>query len=554
MTVIYSGNNEPTKELFRKQLVDSPPAIISVDVETISLEDKIPIGFSIAVSPDEAWYFRTYPEPDEEIELVRSLLNNPSICKVFHNAIFDLGVFPLIYDIDSSNIFCTNVAARLLGYQETKLPILTAELLGIGLATADGIMSEYGYKNMLEVPFEEVGKMCCSHSKATLGLYQVFADKVDAEYMSVEMRAIPILVRMSLRGLRINQHDREELEHKLEQEVAYYRSICEAENFNPASPMQAGYILAKRGNFLPLTKGKRQYKTDNDTLEFLDDPIASVVLNFRQVNTLLTRYIRPLADTDRIYTNYNLDARVGRISSSKMNLQNIPPPDTNRKLLPEGTRYIFEPDSGCFSSGDYSQEHLRILAYLSDDRKMKQVYEEGEFEGDIHLKTAAEMGIPRKLAKTLNYAIPYGADSHTVSIQARIKDERKCQRFLESWFESFPDAAEWIRGAKEEGLKDGWALPTLFGRRIRVPEEISRFGKLDIAAMGRKCINYPILGSDGEVMKRALIICEDKDLPLAVTVHDSITCDGDISYPIDELENITPFRLPFIVKKTIRWE
>jgi len=554
VTVIYSGYGELTKELFNDRLINNPPPAIAIDVETISLKEKIPIGFSIATSPEESWYFRTYPDPDPEIELVRPLLNNPNICKVFHNAIFDLRVFPLIYEIDDTNIFCTNVAARLLGYQETKLSVLALELFSREIVTATDLMAEYGKKTMLNLPFEDVGKMCNSHSAYTLRLYELFNTKVDKDYMSVEMKAIPILIRMSLRGMKVNQRDRARLEQKLEGEVAYYRSLCEEQDFNPASPMQVGFILAKRKNFLPLTKSKKQYRTDNETLSFVDDPIAAIVLNFRQVNTLLTRYIKPLAEQDRIYTNYNLDARVGRVSSSSMNLQNIPPPDINRKLLPEGTRYIFEPDSGCFTTGDYSQEHLRILAYLSQDRKMLQVYEEGEFDGDIHIKTANEMGIPRKLAKVINYAIPYGADAHTISTQARVKDEKKCQRFLDNWFESYPDAAEWIRGAREEGLRDGWSLPTLFGRRIRVPEEVNRWGKVDELAMGRKCVNYPILGSDGEVMKRALIICECYELPLTVTVHDSITCDGDIEFPLEELENITPFALPFAVKKTIRWE
>ncbi|KKM62667.1 hypothetical protein LCGC14_1519400, partial [marine sediment metagenome] len=480
--------------------------------------------------------------------------NNPKILKVFHNAIFDMRIFPLIYDIDESNIFCTLVASRLLGYQETGLAMLTNDILDTIIRTSDELLSEYGKKNMLELPSDEVAAMCCSHAKSTLLLYDKFKDKMDKEYMSVEMKSIPILNDMSQRGMKVNERDRAKLEEKLTSEVTYYRSLCEAEDFNPASPMQVGYILAKRGNFLPLTRGRKQYRTDNETLAFLDDPIASIVLSFRQVNKLLTTYIIPLRDKDRIYTKYNLDARVGRVSSSAMNLQNIPGPDKNRKLLPEGTRYIFQPDTGVFTTGDYSQEHMRILYHFSQDREMKRVFEEGEYEGSIHKKTAADMNIPYKLAKVINYAIPYGADAHTVSIQARIKDEKRCARFLDKWFETYPDAADWIRGAKEEGLRDGWALPTLFGRRIRVPEEFNRWGRLDTSAMGRKCINYPTLGSDGEIMKRALIICEREKLPLAVTVHDSISCDGDIEFPVDELENITPFKLPFEVKKTLRWE
>jgi DNA polymerase I-like protein with 3'-5' exonuclease and polymerase domains len=185
---------------------------------------------------------------------------------------------------------------------------------------------------------------------------------------------------------------------------------------------------------------------------------------------------------------------------------------------------------------------------------MQRVYYEGEAEGDIHKFTAKEMGITRKLAKTINYALLYGATPKTLSVQARIKDLKKCSALLDKWFRTFRDAAEWIKAAQEEGIRDEWALPTLFGRRIKLPKEYDRWGKLDVEAMKRKAVNYPILGSDGEIMKRALLICAREKLPLKVTVHDSITLDGDCKFPVEELENIAPVRIPLVVKQTLRWE
>ncbi|KKM13967.1 hypothetical protein LCGC14_1710830, partial [marine sediment metagenome] len=68
---------------------------------------------------------------------------------------------------------------------------------------------------------------------------------------------------------------------------------------------------------------------------------------------------------------------------------------------------------------------------------------------------------------------------------------------------------------------------------------------------------YPILGSDGEVMKRAIILCNRKGLGppvMAASVHDSLTFDGDVELPVEELENIPGFTIPFEVKQTLRWE
>ena len=546
MTVSYFGPAAPSKELFRQQLIDSPPSVIAIDAETISLKERQPIGFAIATSTTEAWYFRTYPKGDEELELIKPLLINPAITKVFHNALFDLRALPLVCAIDSSNIADTNTMARILGRTDTKLHQLSPEV-GMFVESADMLLNPAGEtkkKTMLDLPPEVVALKAAKDARAALALYFHYLSGINPDYFRVEMGVIPILIGMSLRGLKVNQADRAKEETRLEADVARYYKMCEEEDFNPASNQQVGYILAKRGNFLPFTKSRKrmQLKVSVDELEFLSDPVAAIVLNFREANKALTTYIRPLKDQDRIYTEYSTDIIVGRIQSSNRNMQNIPP----------GLRYIFEPDSGVFTSGDFSQEHLRILMYFSGDEEMQRVYYDGVDGGDIHIRSAKGMGITRRLAKTINYAIPYGATARTVSLRTKIKDEMKCSRFLDLWFDTYRGAAEWIREAQDYALAHSKSLPTLFGRQITIPEEFTKYGKLDREAMKRKGVNYPILGSDGEVMKRALIKC--KHLPLALTVHDSIACDGDVEFPVEELESIAPVRIPFEVTKTQRWE
>ena len=130
----------------------------------------------------------------------------------------------------------------------------------------------------------------------------------------------------------------------------------------------------------------------------------------------------------------------------------------------------------------------------------------------------------------------------------------RCAELIDRWGRAFPDAFYWLTSASDYGLREGWSLPTLFGRRIKIPVESTQWGGIDEAAMRRKGANYPILGSDGEVIKRALIICDKAKLPLAIEVHDSIVLDGDCEFPIAQLENITPFRVPFVVSKSSRWE
>ena len=558
MSVQYFGNQHVTKELFFQQLVDSPPPIISIDTETISLKEKLPIGFAIAISPHEAWWFDCYPESDPEIEMLVGLMTNPNILKVYANVMFDIRVQPLIFQnfqFDESNIVDILVMARLLGRTHARVADLAQEI-GREAQDAKDMLTEYGAKTMLELPPEAVSKKCANDAMVTLDLYHHFAPQMDSlglspDYLDVERQVIPILVDMSQRGLAINQQSRAIMEKRLEEDRDFYKSKCTELDFNPGSGMQTGYILAKRGNFLPFTKGKKQLKTDEDTLELLDDPLVAPILGYKRANSILTKYLYPLRDKDRIYTEYGLDTEVGRTKSSNFNMQNIP---SLSSKVGVDVRHIFVPDSGTFTTGDFSQVHLRIIMFFSGDKEMERVYYDGADGGDIHISTSKKIHKPRPIAKAVNYIIPYGRDARVLATKLRTKDIKYCSGLIDDWMDAYPDAAQWLIAAEKYGLAHGKALPTLFGRQIAVPEEYTKYGKLDINGMKRKSTNYPVLGSDGEVLKRALILCSNHSLPLAVQVHDSITCDGDIIFPIEALESLAPVPTPFEVDKSAVWK
>lgn len=553
MTVSYMNltGGEPTKELFAKQLIEtSPDSLISIDFETISLEDRVAVGFGIGTSPNEAWYFRILPEPDPEITLVLPLLERRDVKKVMHNAPFDLAVSLQVHPMDTSNIADTNVMARLLGYNDTKLARLH-HFHKVFTTNIEAKLTECKAKSTLQLPTQWLSDHCCLDCIATYRLYmELLPQMPDHKYLEAEMKAIPIIVRMGNRGIKVDPETLKKLEEDYSVErdaVIEVSQMMIGGDFNIGSNKQVGEVLVKRGNFLPMTRKRTQYKTDDETLQKVHDPLAQLVLKYRKISKVLSTYVLPLIGQDRAFTSYNLDARVGRISSSDIDMQNIP-----KKL-----RKIFMPDNGIFSSGDYSQLHLRILCFLSSDKQMEAVYYHGEFEGSIHKKTARELGIGYDTAKTVNYAIPYGASPETLAAQLGSRDIQMASTFLSGWFRTYKQAADWLQFAQDYAVKYGKSLPTLFGREIHIPYEGE--SSAAVASVRRKGGNYPILGSDGEIAKRALAICEEEverkqGFPLAVTVHDSLSVDGPITWPKDMLENITPFRVPFETKSTFRWE
>ena len=563
MTVTYYGNQAHStdaemKKLFYDQLVDNPPAVIAIDTETISLKERLPIGFAIATATDEAWWLSSYPERDAEIEMLQSIMSDPHIIKVYANVMFDIRVQPLIFTdftYDESNIVDVLTWARLCGHTNARVSDLALEINRTA-QDAKEMLDEYGAKTMLELPPEQVASKCANDAMVTLALYHHFNPLVHAldlspDYLDVEQAVIPVLVDMSQRGIAIDQVARAVMEKKVEADRDYYKDICDEQDFNPGSGMQAGYMLAKRGNFLPMTKSKKQLKTDEETLELLDDPLATVILGYKRATSILTKYLYPMKNMERMYTEYGIDTEVGRTSSSKFNMQNIP---SATSLSGIDVRHICIPDTGTFTTGDFSQLHLRILAFMSGDAEMKRVYEDGMDGGDIHTSTMKKIHKPRSLAKQVNYIIPYGGSAKALAQKLKTKDIKWCSGLLDDWFAAYPDAHQWLMEAKRYAVKHNKSLPTLLGRQIAIPEEENKWGGINIAGMERKGANYPILGSDGEVMKRALILCNNHKLPLAVQVHDSITLDGDCVFPIEALESLAPCPTPFEVDKSERWK
>jgi DNA polymerase-1 len=362
---------------------------------------------------------------------------------------------------------------------------------------------------------------------------------MDMEYLNIEMELIPILLEMSYRGLLIDQEARRELELRLEKEVKYYQDLCEGEGFNPGSPQQVAYILAKRGAYsvlprIPFTKGYRSISTEEKVLNKMDDPMAAIVLNYRTKSKLLNTYIKPWGMDERAYCRYHLDAITGRPSSTNRNMQNIPAGE------PRG---VFIPDDGVWTDIDFSQVELRTLAYLAGDREMQYIFESG---GDIHQYTADFLGIERKLAKNTNFAIIYGATDETLAETAGIRNIARARELKERWFRLYVEAGDWAQERQLKALEYPYAR-TVFGRNIRLPT----LEEEDSGGIMRKAVNYPIQGSASEVLKRALIMC--KELPMALTVHDEILFDGKVELP-NGLEHIAPFYTPISVKYLQRWE
>ena len=383
-------------------------------------------------------------------------------------------------------------------------------------------------------------------------------------FLDVEMPLQWILARMERRGVKVDVPYLRALGREMEAELeSMRRDICGMAGceFNVNSPKQLGEVLFER---MKIAEGRKtkigQYITDAETLQKLAEnhPICQRILDYREVAKLCGTYVEALprlADADGlVHTSWNATvAATGRLSSSEPNLQNIPV----RSPLGRRIRRAFVPSRpGCvLLSADYSQIELRVMAHLSGDARLVQIFQEG---GDVHAATAAQVfGVAReavtpdmrRASKEVNFGILYGMGPDALA--QRIGVDRKAAReFIDRYLENFSGVrhmmVETVRKAEERGY-----VETMLGRRRWLPDIRSRNRMLKAAAE-RMATNAPIQGSAADLIKLAMVALQRElpDADLRLQVHDELVFEverAQVSALADRVRAIMAGALPMSV-------
>jgi len=104
---VYQGPSSDST-LAYLSLYDMTSGNMAVDIETVSLDNRDPIGIGFSPNPHESFYF-----PIESGILPWHLLENPNITQIYHNGHFDLEILKSYFDIDVPHVYDTLIAAQL---------------------------------------------------------------------------------------------------------------------------------------------------------------------------------------------------------------------------------------------------------------------------------------------------------------------------------------------------------------------------------------------------------------------------------------------------------
>lgn len=343
------------------------------------------------------------------------------------------------------------------------------------------------------------------------------AAHLERVYEEIELPLIPIIDAAQSRGILIDVTHFKKLGNtyhaqllKIEQTIYKHAG----KEFNINSPKQLGDILFDEMQLsvkgLKKTAGGAR-STRESELEKLKDahPIIESILEYRELQKLLSTYIDvipTLADSNgRLHTTFNqAGTTTGRMSSSSPNLQNIPVRGDSGKEIRRG--FVAAPGHmlvGC----DYSQIEMRVLALLSKDQQLIDIFKSGK---DVHASVASLVfKVPeadvtadmRRKAKVINFGIIYGMGVN--ALKANLGGTREeAERFYDDYFKALPTIEAYFENVKSEAKKKGYTK-TLFGRRRYFPGFKSAMPFVRAMAE-RMAMNAPLQGTAADIVKIAM--------------------------------------------------
>lgn len=505
--------------------------ILSLDTETTSTNaiDAELVGLSFAVEEHQAFYV-PIPENREEaqkrVEIFRSVYENEKILKIGQNLKYDLEVLRN-YDIELKGKMWDTMIAHYLIQPELRhnMDYMAEIYLNYQTIHIDELIGAKGknQRSMRELDPKEVYEYAAEDADITLQLKNKLEPELKQQgaeklFYEIEMPLMPVLAEMEMTGVCLDTDSLAETSKQLTQRMLdIEQRIYElaGEHFNIASPKQVGDILFDKLKIIDKAKKtkKGQYVTSEEVLQQLrhKHEIVGLILDHRGLKKLLGTYIEALPKlinprTGHIHTSFNQTiTATGRLSSSDPNLQNIPIRGENGKEI----RKAFIPEPGClFFSADYSQIELRVMAHLSQDPQMIEVFREGK---DLHAATAANIykkpieevtRDERTKSKRANFGIIYGITVFGLAERLDIpRDEAKM--LIDGYFDTFPQVHDYMEKSKEVARQQGY-VTTLFGRRRYLPD-INSANSVVRGFAERNAINAPIQGTAADIIKVAMI-------------------------------------------------
>jgi DNA polymerase I-like protein with 3'-5' exonuclease and polymerase domains len=485
--------------------------------------------------------------------------------KIMHNAAYDLGWLRASGFTVNGTIYCTMLAAACLDENR-----MSYSLNALGFDYLKQVKSEQGLKEaardfgvhpkkeLWKLPAMFVGEYAEDDAELTLKLWQCFKGLLRREdvesIFDLETELLPVLVGITLRGVRFNRSDAQALiKQMVDREKLLLKQIAAAAK-TPVD-IWAAASIARGFDNLKIAYPKSATGLPSFTKGFLENcehPIAAQIIEARELNktygTFLQPYIDLSAKDGRIHPHINQlrsdegGTVTGRLSMANPNLQQVP---ARHEIIGPLVRNLFLPEEGeLWASCDFSSQEPRLLMHysgmlkLTGSEKMRDAYIEDP-RTDFHQMVADMAGIKRKMAKTIGLGLMYGMGRKKLAESLDMGSDE-----ADVLIKLFHEKVPFLRGAidavtrRVENPSSGGALRTLLGRKCRFPlfepvawgvnkalpyeQALIEYGPRIKRAMTYKGLNRLIQGSAADQTKAAMLALHKAGFTVLLQLHDEI--------------------------------
>jgi len=303
-------------------LAKEPRTKIGLDIETVSLENQLPLGIGIAISSTIGFYFF---DPGDELakEMVES-----AHTVIIQNAKYDL---PILYNLGYSirAYEDTMLIAYSAGILDNSLEILSQEIL---LKECPKVTSLWRKPDQGNIAIDHVkmGQICIIHACRAYELEEKLPKT--ALYQMIDKPCLPLLMEMEKWGVLIDQFTLTRVEQSVMDKVIPMEAELKAELRveNLASNVQVAEALRNLGIIGTRKTKSAKDSVSEESLKPLNLPLTNKILKWRSLMKNLTTYVPAFRKVDaqgRIHTVFG-NTNTGRWRSGdkkmgKPNLQNI---------------------------------------------------------------------------------------------------------------------------------------------------------------------------------------------------------------------------------------
>lgn len=338
--------------------------------------------------------------------------------------------------------------------------------------------------------------------------------------------------KMMQAGIRIDMPLLEKYmaEAKLNYQIAV-NDLCElaGRQINPSSPKEVCDLFGTMSADKEILNDIVNEGGDNGRMAVL---VLEAKAWKKAANTYYAPYKKKVDANNDLHCSYNMvGTYTGRLSCASPNLQAVAKRTDTYKV-----KDVFVAREGCILiQADYKQAEMRLAAHYAKDEKLCSIIESGV---DMHEDTANAIGMPREVAKRINFSVLYGVGYNTLSKIAGISVD-EARDYLERFHDLYPGFRKLAGSYEGMAIRNGY-ITLWTGRRQHF--EV-------IGAETHKAMANLIQGGVAEMMRISVTRLHEELAKvkgrLLLQVHDSVLVEVPTVYVADALDLIRDIMCDF---------